>query len=317
MSDEQPINSKVIAGFWLRVGAFAIDSLVLGVLGLALGALLGSVFVKIGFWGRLIGFSIAWVYFGLLNSKLTQGQTLGKRVLKIKVVDSVGDPLSLSKAFVRFIPLGVPWFLNGAHFPQSALTGPLIFLISVVIFGVGLSILYLFIFNRTTRQSLHDLLVGSYVVRAESLGHVVVPRLWWPHLIVCGALCAAAALVPHFTAPLTASEPFTSLLRVQRAVETEPWVLSAQVQSGKAYVASLKTGKTETKYLAVSAYSSDNDVANKDRARHLAKLSLTADSTAESVDVIQVVLIYGYDIGITSAWKSCKHSYSPQELLDQ
>lgn len=317
MSDEQPINSEVIAGFWRRVGAFTIDCLVLGAVGLALGIIFGPAFVKIGPWGRLIGFSVALAYFGLLNSRLTQGQTLGKRTLKIKVVDSVGAPLVPSKAFVRFALLGAPWFLNGAQFPESVLTTFWVFLISVAIFGVGLSILYLYIFNRATRQSLHDLLVGSYVVRTETLGNIVAPRIWRPHLVVCGVLCVAAALVPHFTAPLAASEPFASLLQVQRAVAAEPWVLSAQVQIGKTFAAGSSTGKTQTKYLSVSAYSSDNDVANKDRAKHLAKLSLMADSSTEPVDVVHVALIYGYDIGIASAWQSYNHSFSPPELREQ
>jgi uncharacterized RDD family membrane protein YckC len=317
VSDEQPINSEVIAGFWRRLGAFSIDCLILGALGLALGTIFGSAFVKMGPWGRLMGFAIALAYFGSLNSKLTEGQTPGKRTLKIKVVDSGGAALAPSKAFVRFVPLGTPWFLNGAQFPESALTKFWIFPISFAIFGVGLSLLYLYIFNRATRRSLHDLLVGSYVVRAETQGNIVVPRLWLPHLLVCGVLCVAAALVPYFTAPLAASEPFASLLQVQRAVVAEPWVLSAQVQVGKTYAASSSTGKTQTKYLNVSAYSSDDDIANKDRAKHLAKLSLVADSSTEPVDVVNVGLIYGYDIGIASAWKSYNHSYSPQELHEQ
>jgi hypothetical protein len=37
------------------------------------------------------------------------------------------------------------------------------------LFGVGLSIVYLFIFNRKIRQSLHKRLVGSHVVMADTV----------------------------------------------------------------------------------------------------------------------------------------------------
>jgi len=34
--------------------------------------------------GLLIGFSIALIYFGIMNSELANGQTLGKKALEIR-----------------------------------------------------------------------------------------------------------------------------------------------------------------------------------------------------------------------------------------
>ena len=92
----------------------------------------------------MLGFSVAIVYFGTLNSRITGGQTLGKRLLKIKVVARDGTPLSVPKSFLRFLPLGAPWFLNHAQLPDSALFSIWSYAVSIMIVGLGLSVVYLF-----------------------------------------------------------------------------------------------------------------------------------------------------------------------------
>src|SRR4051812_31819978 len=121
MSTNQSSDVRPIAGFWRRLGAFCLDCLLLAAIGLAVGFFLTDEFVRLGPWGRLLGFSVALTYFGTLNSVLMGGQTLGKRLLKIKVVAKSGTPLSVPKSLLRFLPLGAPWFLNGAQFSDSVL----------------------------------------------------------------------------------------------------------------------------------------------------------------------------------------------------
>ncbi len=60
------------------------------------------------------------------------------------MVAANGAPLPLPKSLLRVLVLAVPWFLNGAPFPADLLTSPLIYLLSLAIFGLGASILYLF-----------------------------------------------------------------------------------------------------------------------------------------------------------------------------
>jgi hypothetical protein len=74
-----------------------------------------------------------------------------------------------------------------------------------ILFGFGDAIVYLYIFNRRTRQSLHDLIVGTFVTqttprRTYNLHDLiaavfvsqrpppgqVVGSIWRPHLIVVG-----------------------------------------------------------------------------------------------------------------------------------
>src|SRR5438552_18815569 len=78
-------GEAVIAGFWRRFLGFSIDSLVLGAFGCVLGFFIFDVFVENGAWGRLLGFCIAFVYFGFMNSRLFCVQTIRKSVAPTKV----------------------------------------------------------------------------------------------------------------------------------------------------------------------------------------------------------------------------------------
>jgi uncharacterized RDD family membrane protein YckC len=316
MSADQSSDVRTIPGFWRRLGAFFLDCLLLSAIGVAVGFFLTEQFVRLGPWGRLLGFSVAIAYFGTLNSKLTSGQTLGKRLLKIKVVSEDGRPLSVPKAFVRFLPLGAPWFLNNAQFSESVLFSLWLCVLSAV-FGIGLSVMYLYVFNRKSRQSLHDLLVGSYVVSGETTGSVVAGAPWRVHLAVCVLLVVVSAIAPYFTRNLAASEPFASLKNFYRTVSSEPWVVHAQVHKGQTFMTTTNKGKSTTTYLNITAYSKDPNIENAARAKHLANLALSADSSAGGVDVIEVTLVYGYDIGIASFWQSKNHAHSPAEWRTQ
>jgi ABC-type phosphate/phosphonate transport system substrate-binding protein len=98
---------------------------------------------------------------------------------------------------------------------------------------------------------------------------------------------------------------------VHRAVSVEPWVVQAMVNRGQAFAASTRKGQSKTTYLRVIAYSKDPHIKNAERAKQLATLALSADSSAAGLDVIQVTLAYGYDIGIASSWRSQNHAHSP------
>src|SRR5690348_8484732 len=74
-----------ICGFWIRILALIIDSIILGLLGILLGLLFGDFFMSLGSWGRLVGFVIFVFYFGLLQGPFGNGQSLGKKICKIRV----------------------------------------------------------------------------------------------------------------------------------------------------------------------------------------------------------------------------------------
>lgn len=176
----------IIAGFWKRLLALIIDSLLLGAVGFLLGLMFFDQFARLGGWGRLVGFIIALLYFGVFNSSIGKGQTIGKRITSIKVVDREGQFLSPQKSFLRSTILEVPFFLNGALIPPSVLISPLGVLVGLIIFGIGGAIIYLYIFNRRTRQSLHDLAAGSFVIRSFAAAPPVAIGISKFHIVVVG-----------------------------------------------------------------------------------------------------------------------------------
>ena len=105
-----PIDAQAsgIAGFWRRVLAFSIDVLLLGMIGFILGLFFFDQFARLGAWGRLIGFFVCLLYFGCMNSALAGGKTLGKRLLKIQVVDVEDKSICLPRSCVRFVILALP-----------------------------------------------------------------------------------------------------------------------------------------------------------------------------------------------------------------
>lgn len=185
---------REIAGFWRRLGALASDLILLGIFGAILGALFFDTFARMGAYAKLIGFAIALAYFGICNSRIAGGQTLGKRWLGVRVVDVHDELLSLPRSLLRYVVLGIPFFANGLPLdPRLAMSSPLGYLLALVVFGGMLAIIYLYIFNRRTRQSLHDLVVGSYVECFDRATQAVpFPNMWRGHIVVVAVLAASA-----------------------------------------------------------------------------------------------------------------------------
>jgi uncharacterized RDD family membrane protein YckC len=142
------------AGFWLRLVAFVIDSLVLAIPASVIFA------VAVAFFGlqlpppdakfadyptpRLfletegVVLITNWLYFALMESSIWQG-TLGKRALGIAVTDLNGKRISFGRASGRFFGK----------------------LVSSVIFGVG----YGMAAFTDKKQALHDVMAKCLVVR--------------------------------------------------------------------------------------------------------------------------------------------------------
>ena len=185
-STAPPAANRIISGFWRRMLSFLLDCLILFVPAILSGFLLFDFYAELGGWGRLLGFCIALMYFGLFNSSLGHGQTLGKRLLKIEVVNVSGDYISPGRSLLRFSVLAAPWFLNRPPIHLSEVMGPLGYTMALLMSGLGGAILYMYIFNRRTRQSLHDLAAGTWVVRTWPKGPAPGVSVWQTHLVAVG-----------------------------------------------------------------------------------------------------------------------------------
>lgn len=132
-------------GVWARALALAIDALVVAVISLGgtLGRGLGAFVPRLFLVGEAL--AITWAIFApsayFVLSHGTGGQTLGKRLLGLQVVDQAGSPIGYGHALGRY-----------AATVLAALPG-----------GLGL----LLAGFRADRRGLHDLLAGTRVVRVR------------------------------------------------------------------------------------------------------------------------------------------------------
>lgn len=153
------------AGFWLRVVAYIIDSIVMGLAFMALfipfammtglmavlgnihpgedprdvGAVLGGTFFLGLFTIVCLGFLGGWLYHAKMESSSWQA-TLGKKALNLRVTDMYGSRISFNRA-------------TGRHFAKL-ITG-------LIPLGVGFMLAGL----TERRQALHDMLASCLVLR--------------------------------------------------------------------------------------------------------------------------------------------------------
>ncbi len=142
-----PTVDDVPAGFWLRVLASIIDSVLLQILGFAMGfgmqMLLGGTMnmqadPTVGLLMLAMGMVLSIAYYVFFTGY--NGQTPGKMALRVKVIHNDGGPVGYGQAFVREV--------IGKFFS-----------------GVLLCIGYLMVAFRADKRGLHDLMARTRVIK--------------------------------------------------------------------------------------------------------------------------------------------------------
>ncbi|PWQ95064.1 RDD family protein [Leucothrix pacifica] len=315
----EQIEQRWISGFWRRLGALFIDSLILGLLGFLLGLVFESTFVEMGQWGRIVGFVISVAYFGLMNSALFNGQTLGKKLLKIRVVDASNNSISLIKSLIRYVILGTPFFLNALQFTGDNSPTFLIYPIYIIVFGGLLAIPYLYCFNTMTRQSLHDLIVGSYVVNADAKKQET-GAVWKGHPYIVGLLLLISASIPFVYGTLQKDVAFEELITAED-LQTARLSLMENPAVRDAFIKVIgftgfnEAGESErSNFLSAGVFLRSDETADEAMAKDFAKIVLSTYPEAEQNSQIRLLMTYGYDIGIFSRWHNRQYSFSKQAL---
>ena len=125
------------AGFWIRVLAFLIDSVILAVINLVVNAVLNqSTTGRTGI-QTLLGI-IYFTYFWSASS-LGPGQTVGDKLLNLRVIKTDGSDLSIVQAFIRYVGLFISFI--------------------VILIGV------IWVAFDPNKQGWHDKIAGTYVVK--------------------------------------------------------------------------------------------------------------------------------------------------------
>ena len=312
--DNEEVLAPQIATFWRRIGASVADALLLGAIGACLGFLWFDQLAALGRTGRFIGGAIALVYFGTLNSQIGQGQTPGKRLLKIQVTDAKGALISLPRSAFRATILLLPVALNGMPVPVGEHEQLWGIVLSILIFGVSVAGVYLYSCNRRTRQSIHDLAVGTFVRNAENTSEIH-EEIWKPHFAIAGGLCLAVLGVVLM--PYTSEQPefMKQLVEVRRVVQSAVPDADVSVQGGTTKASASTIGQTATSRIVIGVSMWVKPENFEIVADQIAMAMFKSLSGVRDVGQVSIVISYGYDIMISHVRTTKAFVHSPGEWL--
>jgi uncharacterized RDD family membrane protein YckC len=127
-----PVAGAERVGFLLRFVATIVDAIILGIVGFVLGMVLDPAT------SGILNFVIGIAYY--LYFWTSTGQTIGHKLLNLRVVKTDGSPLTVGNALLRY----VGW------------------IVSAIPFGLG----FLWVIWDANKQGWHDKIASTYVVRA-------------------------------------------------------------------------------------------------------------------------------------------------------
>ena len=126
-----------------------------------------------------------------------------------------------------------------------------------------------------------------------------------------------ALLAPIFIAQLSRNEFFSELIKTREQVQNIPQVVYATIQDGRSTFSPAGGESKTTTYLSTQVLIKHQNIEDEKLASKIANIILETHKEATERNLIQVVLTYGYDIGIASKWKSHRFSFAPEYWLEQ
>jgi uncharacterized RDD family membrane protein YckC len=324
IQDNAPQAASPIAGFWRRTAAFLIDGVVLAVPGLIFGTFFYDRAASLGPMGRAVGFAAFMVYFTLMDSRFGHGQSAGKRAMAIRVVSRNGKTISVARAAARTLIVAVPYFVNGAWFggdwtqADFATKYLLIPALSFTIFGLGGTLVYLYVFNKTTRQSLQDLAVGTFVVRDFPGTARIAKSIRKYHLVIAGCWCllslVALPLAALTVTKIIPAETLAALTDIRTALLSSPEIRDAQVIFGTTAMTGT-AGSSSNTFLQVSAKLRTRPASLEGAATSIAETVLSLHPDLLGRDLLAINVGYGYDLGIAAWTQTYNESKRPAEWM--
>jgi uncharacterized RDD family membrane protein YckC len=318
------------AGFWRRIAAALVDSVLLAALGWAIGHFFYDQLVAMGQFGRAIGFPIELAYFGVLNSRLAGGASLGKRALGIRVVSRNGSEISLPRSFWRAAVLILPLYLNGFDLTFLRLNANVATVVVAIdfllVFGVGGASIYLYLANWQTRQVMHDLAAGTFVVTgtpAKIEQHVskihIVIVLGWLALTALAAPLAAQFVSPSWKAWFgqVFDADYDGLLAVQSLVSSEPDILNSSVSTSTNTFVTYGKPAIRTTFFVVTATLRRKTDDPERVAGRIAAAILKKFPDIMRRDKLSITVRYGYETGIWSMWNGYSDAFTPGEWRER
>jgi uncharacterized RDD family membrane protein YckC len=311
---------RPIGSLWSRILAFIVDSFILYIVGRIVGAAFFDTLSMLGLWGRAFGFCIALVYFVSLESRVGGGQTLGKRLFRLRVVNAQGDMITWKRATIRYMICAIPFFLIEPRYTMSYITLGVSALITFIELGVGGASLYLLVFNRRTRQGLHDVAVGTYVVESSVSGPLQTKPIWGLHWSVIGSFWLLIAFA-YLSKGITTDWQHKSAYISQYLQEEQLIANLGGVQTDRVRIfmpipldGSALGNLVPKKRNAIVTVQWDKATASRETfADQVAGIILKSDPRAQKEDSIQIRIGRSYDLVISSGNDYQYFTHTPAE----
>ncbi len=285
-----------------RLLALIVDFIILGVVGFTSGLFLEDFYVSLGVYGTLVGSSITILYFGILQSSINNGRSIGKMALGLKVTDLQGEYLTPGKSFLRAFIVFFP-IMNAGIFSGGTV---MVFILMLIILSL-FATFYLILVNKS-RRCLHDLLVASVVtfdwVESFEINEAndrstkkLIP------IFGLGVLMVGLALYQTF-----AETPLSQLLQAKEKIEQVEGVIAVnEITSGTTTFSS--TSEPTRTYTSVKLTVRIDDIneASDINSRYFDdfyKIIRSEIPNSENMDEITITLYYGFNIGIASKTRS-------------
>lgn len=316
----------MVAGFWIRLASDVLDAILLGVFGLCLSLPFQSPLYRMGENGVWIGLCVTFLYSGILQSRIGQGQSLAKRLLRIQVRTMDGGYLTPWMSFFRYSVIALI-FYNGwiglamvSVFPflnnQLVLTS---YSATVTALLAGTVLMVPF---HPLKRGLHDLIAGSVVVYKGTFDPQALAALDNPggarrsYLIAGGSGLAMVVATFVLGQGLAASPTMGRLLRAQGRIMNQTSLENVSVQ--ERWFRSFGQNNRTTTTLVVNGFllkSSYDDAARQSlEAKKAADALLDAYGRPFDFDGINVTVRTGYNIGITYLTQSRQHFFDRDGL---
>ena len=330
LPEEKGPKNPIYSGFFRRLFAAIIDLLLLGVIGMLIIWLGKPLLNWLDIWEWSVGFIVFMAYFAIQNSYLCKGQTIGKRILGIQVVNRQGDYLTLKESLLRAGIFSVIYFADNWSKMNDGIVFSSIFSVFLLLFSVAT--VYLVIFNRPTRQVVHDLVVHSYVVRVgqvpEEIGEIKFKRHGVALIAISLVLISGFFFVQFKGIVLMQyflTDQFSGVNVVELQKEIEPLIADTIAQN------SHLEKNVKSYQVTLISYSGYNTAGNTNRigmqialhwrgpinATELKKavsaLFDNKDLAMYQYDFIMVRMYRSYDIGIATASLYLSINTSPED----
>lgn len=306
-------NNQNFAGFWRRFFAYLIDIIFLFLIGILLHFLFDKLFLTLGENLWYIGFFFFMIYFVPLTSSFGKGQTLGKKILKIRVIDKKGSFLSFKKTFLRYLIIGLIFFREETTTSLINFFGHYSWLLvtkDIITNFFILGIVGLLIFNKEKR-GIHDYICGSVVIKSEnkketdsqkikSLKEIIsVHKIGFIIIFILFLLSSLGLILIQINAKEILPE---NAITLKKSLEENNFASNIKITSQKMTKISLAGEKTKERNLIIDGYIPfyiyENDKTRKEKSEKIKYFILQAYPNISNYDNLIIILRTGYNLGI-------------------